>query len=260
MATLNLGRIKPVFRGAYSGSTAYVVDDIVTHGNESFICIQAHGAGTQATSVTAYWTKLAAKGTDGTDLTSTLTTQGDVVYRDGSGLARLGFGTSGHVLTTKGTGANPVWEAASGGKVLQYVRSIWNSNNTTTSTSMTDVHADAKVVITPVSNTSKIFVYPFVLFWSNSTSGNASVTFERSVTAGGSVYEFNAGGYGLFHTWGTSPHVGAGLFYDDFSTNDPTSRAGKSLTYKLRFKNDGQTTTVGRGTTDYQQLLALEME
>ena len=65
MATLNLGRIKPVFRGAYSGSTAYVVDDIVTHGNESFICIQAHGAGTQATSVTAYWTKLAAKGTDG---------------------------------------------------------------------------------------------------------------------------------------------------------------------------------------------------
>ena len=32
MATVNLGRIKPVFRGAYSGSTAYVVDDIVTSG------------------------------------------------------------------------------------------------------------------------------------------------------------------------------------------------------------------------------------
>ena len=58
MATVNLGRIKPVFRGAYSGSTAYVVDDIVTHGNESFICIQAHGAGTQATTQTApkVWT------------------------------------------------------------------------------------------------------------------------------------------------------------------------------------------------------------
>ena len=89
MATLNLGRIKPVFRGAYSGGTAYVVDDIVTHGNESFICIQAHGAGTQATSVTAYWTKLAAKGTDGTDVGTTITTQGDVLYRDGSGLQRL---------------------------------------------------------------------------------------------------------------------------------------------------------------------------
>ena len=40
MATINLGRIKPVFRGAYSGGTAYVVDDIVTHGNETFICIK----------------------------------------------------------------------------------------------------------------------------------------------------------------------------------------------------------------------------
>ena len=89
MATVNLGRIKPVFRGAYSGSTAYVVDDIVTHGNESFICIQAHGAGTQATSQAAYWTKLAAKGTDGTDVGTTITTQGDILYRDGSGLQRL---------------------------------------------------------------------------------------------------------------------------------------------------------------------------
>ena len=84
MATVNLGRIKPVFRGAYSGSTAYVVDDIVTHGNESFICIQAHGAGTQATSQGSYWTKLAAKGADGTDVGTTLTTQGDILYRDGS--------------------------------------------------------------------------------------------------------------------------------------------------------------------------------
>ena len=114
MATLNLGRIKPVFKGAYSGSTAYVVDDIVTHGDESFICIQAHGAGTQATSVTAYWTKLAAKGSDGTDVGATLTTQGDILYRDGSGLARLGFGTSGLFLKTQGTGANPVWAAAGG--------------------------------------------------------------------------------------------------------------------------------------------------
>jgi len=44
-----------------------------------------------------------------------LTTQGDVLYQNASGLARLGFGTSGFVLTTKGTGANPVWEASGGG-------------------------------------------------------------------------------------------------------------------------------------------------
>jgi len=46
---------------------------------------------------------------------SVLTTQGDVLYEGAAGLARLGFGTSGDVLTTKGTGANPVWETPSAG-------------------------------------------------------------------------------------------------------------------------------------------------
>jgi len=96
MATVNLGRIKPVFRGAYAGGTAYVVDDIVTHGDETFICIQA-GTG-NATSNASYWTKLAAKGADGTNVATTLTTQGDILYRDGSGLQRLPKGTAGQVL------------------------------------------------------------------------------------------------------------------------------------------------------------------
>ena len=116
MATLNLGRIKPVFQGAYNNSTAYVVDDIVTFGDETFICIQASTG--NATSNASYWTKLAAKGTDGTDVGTTITTQGDILYRDGSGLQRLGAGTSGQFLKTQGTGANPVW-ADSGGGVLQ---------------------------------------------------------------------------------------------------------------------------------------------
>ncbi len=64
MATINLGRIKPVFRGAYSGATAYVIDDIVTANGASYICIQAHSAGTQAVSVTAYWTEMSAAGSN----------------------------------------------------------------------------------------------------------------------------------------------------------------------------------------------------
>ena len=109
MATLNLGRIKPVFRGAYNGATAYVVDDIVTHGDETFICILASTG--NATSNATYWTKLAAKGTDGTDVGTTLTTQGDMLYRDGSGLQRLAKGTSGNVLK-QGTN-HPEWGTVS---------------------------------------------------------------------------------------------------------------------------------------------------
>jgi hypothetical protein len=39
-------------------------------------------------------------------------TQGDILYYSASGApARLGFGTSGYVLKTQGTGANPAWAA-----------------------------------------------------------------------------------------------------------------------------------------------------
>ena len=41
----------------------------------------------------------------------TLTTQGELLYRDGSGYQRLGAGTSGYYLKTQGAGANPVWAA-----------------------------------------------------------------------------------------------------------------------------------------------------
>ena len=46
---------------------------------------------------------------EGGDVATTLTTQGDILYRDGSGLARLGAGTSGQALLTGGAGANPSW-------------------------------------------------------------------------------------------------------------------------------------------------------
>ena len=51
---------------------------------------------------------------------SVLTTQGDVLYESASGLARLGQSTSGFVLTTKGSGANPAWETPALQTNIQY--------------------------------------------------------------------------------------------------------------------------------------------
>jgi hypothetical protein len=122
MATINLGRVKPVFRGAYDASTSYVIDDIVTYQNETYIAITATTG--NLPTVTANWTKLAAKGTDGTDISTTLTTQGDLLYRDGSGLQRLAAGTSGQVLQTGGSGANPSWTDLSSDYVLLATQDI----------------------------------------------------------------------------------------------------------------------------------------
>ena len=111
MATVNIGNIKFNWKGAYNGSTAYVVDDVVSNSGSSYICIQASTG--NAPTNTTYWQQMSSAGSNGTDLTSTLTTQGDIVYRDGSGLATLGYGTAGQVLQTGGSGANPSWGTVS---------------------------------------------------------------------------------------------------------------------------------------------------
>ena len=162
MATLNLGRIKPVFRGAYLNGTSYVVDDIVTSGGETFICIQASTG--NATSNATYWTKLAQKGTngtDGTDISTTLTTQGDILYRDGSGLQRLGKHASNKILQNTSGGVLSYIDAPSG-KVKQMVvgtaSGITGSSVTTSGIStLGDVGiSHVSVNITPQSTSNKL--------------------------------------------------------------------------------------------------------
>ena len=116
MATIDLGKIKLVWRGTYAGGTAYTVDDVVSHTDSgivsSYICTTNSTGNAPSTggSVHGSWAYL-AKGASA--YTSTLTTQGDILYRDGSGEARLGYGTAGQVLQTGGSGANPSWTTMS---------------------------------------------------------------------------------------------------------------------------------------------------
>ncbi|BAQ86271.1 hypothetical protein [uncultured Mediterranean phage uvMED] len=115
MAQVDIGKIKIVWKGAWNSSTAYTVDDAVSHSGSSYICIQA-GTNQNPSSATSYWQVMATagtNGTNGTDVGTTITTQGDILYRDGSGLQRLAAGTSGQVLQTGGTGANPSWGTVS---------------------------------------------------------------------------------------------------------------------------------------------------
>jgi len=119
MATINLGAIKFNWKGAYNNGTTYAVDDVVSSSGNSYVCIQAHS--NQAVgNATAYWNIMSTKGTNGTDgsngtdLTSTLTTRGDIVYKGASALTRLAKGTSGQVL--KQGSNDPEWGDASGGK------------------------------------------------------------------------------------------------------------------------------------------------
>ena len=85
MATIDLGKIKQVFRGTYDNSTAYVPDDLVvfTDGSvtSTYICTTATTGNNPSSGGTAHgsWA-FVAKG----QATSPTTTQGDIIVRGAS--------------------------------------------------------------------------------------------------------------------------------------------------------------------------------
>ena len=115
MATIDLGKIKQVWRGTYNNSTAYAVDDLVEYTDSgitsSYICTTASTGTAPSSSGTAHgsWAYV-AKGA--ASFTSPLTTRGYIFFRDASGDARFPKGTTGQVLTA--TANDFAWATPSG--------------------------------------------------------------------------------------------------------------------------------------------------
>ena len=106
MATLDLGKIKFVWKGAYAGGTTYEVDDVVSYQGSSYIYKNATSAAGNLPTVNTHWDLLA----QGSDL-SVLNAQGQILFRGASGLQALAPSTSGYILRTNGAGQNPSWDS-----------------------------------------------------------------------------------------------------------------------------------------------------
>ena len=246
MATINLGSIKFKWQGAYNGATAYTVDDVVSYNGSSYICILA-STGNLPTNAT-YWEQMSSagtNGTDGTDLGTTLTTQGDIVYRDASGLARLGAGTSGQVLQTNGTGANPSWADASGG-LIQTQSYQFTGTLTATNTSWQDL-GNFSVSITPTSTSSKVLVHCTFGRATGGSDGANTVAFR--ITRNGTAV-------GIGNIDGSRERVGWALLGSNYnSTNHAhgfaftfidTPSSTSALTYKVQNYNEAGTLYINR--------------
>ena len=118
MATIDLGKIKQVFRGTYNNSTAYVPDDLVvfTDGSvtSTYICTTASTGNNPSSGGTAHanWSFI-AKG----QATSPTTTRGDLIVRGASADERLAIGTAGQALKVNGA-ANGFEFGTAGGIVV----------------------------------------------------------------------------------------------------------------------------------------------
>ena len=181
MATINLGAIKFNWKGAYNNATAYAVDDVVSSGGSSYVCILASTG--NATSNGTYWEQMSSagtNGTNGTDVGTTLTTQGDILYRDGSGLQRLPKGTAGQVLQMNSGATAPEYGTVSSDMVLLH---------TTAAMSGTTVIVDN--IFNSTYHTYKIFISG----WRASVDAIPEMRFRSGgasgVTETGSLYRYS---------------------------------------------------------------------
>lgn len=155
MATINLGSIKFNWKGAYAGGTAYAVDDVVSYNGSSYVCTAA-STGNLPTD-TNFWDQMSSagtNGTNGTDVGTVITTQGDLLYRDGSGLQRLAKGTAGQALLMNSGATAPEW-GVGGEKNTPIVSAYLNGTQAFSSGVTTQITYDATLINTDnVFNTS----------------------------------------------------------------------------------------------------------
>jgi hypothetical protein len=104
----NLGKLRFYFKGAYSGSTTYQINDVVKYNNDVYVYINAGATSGNAPTVTAYWSKMIEGFTDPAEGTAN-----EFVYTDGTNFQfRLisevpdQDGFEGKFLTTDGTEAS----------------------------------------------------------------------------------------------------------------------------------------------------------
>jgi hypothetical protein len=175
MATVNLGSIKFKWKGTYSGATAYTVDDVVEYNGSSYICKLA-STGNLPTNTTYFdvMSSAGTNGTNGTDVGTVITTQGDLLYRDGSGLQRLGAGTSGYFLKTQGAGANPTWAEAPSGTVKQALTKTANYDFGTIGNT-SPYHLSALDITFTATETNPLLFLNGEVLTDNSNSGSFGV-------------------------------------------------------------------------------------
>jgi len=243
MATIDLGKIKQVFRGTYNNSTAYAVDDLVvfTDGTvtSTYICTTASTGNNPSSGGTAHasWAYV-AKG----QAVSPTTTQGDIIVRGASADARLAIGTAGQSLKVNSS-ANGL-EYGSGSlveRVYHWVDDTQVVPPNTTSGSSTGSNVFTYTIQAKTAN--PIYRLDWSFFWGlNDTNGDSN---EIMAIAGVFTHASNTGLSNLAYGFG----------YKGGSRANATFR-GQTGTYVLFDSDAGAPGTSGHWSGAMQNVMA----
>lgn len=111
---------------------------------------------------------------------STLTTAGDIVYRNATVPTRLGIGTAGQVLAVNSGATAPEWKtiSTSDTNLLGYISST--STYSTTSVTLVKCNASFLVTFTAPTSGAVLLRWSFARFNTNSTTSGMSVAFVNA--------------------------------------------------------------------------------
>jgi len=196
MATVNLGRIKPVWQGTWDNSTQYIADDIVYYNNSAWVAVATNTNSAPADG-NANWDKMA----QGSDIPTQSGNSGKVLKTDGSALS---WGDGGKVLQT-------LIGAASGNTYSSVALNVRSNYDTLGSDHIT-------ITMTPESSTSIIVIH------ASATSGVADNGFGAAGIYAGSTCIMSVNGNGY------SADAGAG----GMSAYHINHTAGSAITFRYR--------------------------
>jgi hypothetical protein len=155
MATVNLGRIKSVWRGTWATGTAYSRDDVVQEGVNSYICTQAHTAGATFAGDSANWDLMA----QGADIPSQTGHSGKALVTDGN---TLSWGSGGKLLQVKASSSTTKFSSSAN------LDSYYNNNSSSQGIQMLNVS------MTRVSANSRIIVWGHSSGWAAGNQSSAT--------------------------------------------------------------------------------------
>ena len=288
MATINLGAIKFNWKGAYNNGTTYAVDDVVSSGGNSYVCIQA-STGNAVGNATAYWNLMSQAGTNGTngsngtDVGTVITTQSDLLYRDGSGLQRLPKGTANQLLRINSGATAPEWHtpATVSAGVIQTVQygtgDQWSQSHSGNAFNTVNTgNNDFDVTITPSSASNSIMLtgQMNIQMYSGANNYAGAIRLRRDIDAGSSNSTFAHG-----DAYGSRPRGMAWVSNNasgyesviSWCVIDKTHNTTNALTYKVQLIAHGNHTihfnfhhNVGDGnsgyhSTGYSNIIAQEL-
>ena len=195
---------------------------------------------------------------DGAIAKTTVTTAGDIIYRNATVPTRLGLGTAGQVLTVNTGATAPEWKtpAGGGGKVLQVVQGTLTTNFSSTNTSFVD--SGLTVTITPSLATSKVMVFA-MCSGVGTKAGSGAVNNYSQVNLVRTSTQLQVSSIGTFAyaAGGSTPEFYTNVAFSYLDSPATTS----ATTYKVqgRAGTGGVTVEIAGGSTGICSIVAMEI-